>query len=432
MDQEPKNNEIKEGEDEQANFTAAEKTREEADLGHQNVIQENVQPLFGLIEAAINQSATDIHLDPIGDQFIIRLRINGMIRTYDIIPRDDAKQLLMQMCVRAKLNITRTFLPQEGQSNWIKGDEVKDLRVTLVPRHGMVSAHLRILTPPEALTDITKLGFQNKDLDIVRRNLARSQGLIIVGGPTGAGKTTTIYSLANHFDLKSMIGVSIEDPIEFDIPYLRQVEVDTQHGFQMHDGLRALLRMDPDLLIVTEIRDELSALTAVRAAAAANFVLTTIHSRDAAAAVEAFHFLSVPYNILGGSLKLIIAQNLVRRLCSSCRVAKQLSDDDLQLFERWEIPVPDEIFEPTPNGCQKCDQYGFHGRTGIFEVVEIDEEIGRSVINGISQMDLRQMFRKKGFDSLFKSGLRKVAEGETSMTELLDIYWPQLGDSGVD
>ncbi len=406
--------------------------REEAERGDEDVIQESVQPLFGLLETAINRFATDIHIDPVGSQFLVRFRINGVIQTHEKIPEDEAKRLLIQIRVRANLDITRSFTPREGQCKWLSGDTVKDIRVTTVPRNGATSIHLRILAPPENLTNIEMLGFRDRDLEIIRRNLSHSQGLVIVGGPTGGGKTTTIYSMANTFDLESLIGVSIEDPVEFNIPYLRQVEVDPRHDFDMYEGLRALMRMDPDLLLVPEIRDERSALTTVRAAVSANFVLSTIHSKDAASAVEAFHFLSVPYNILGGSLRMILAQNLVRTLCSTCRVSRKPSSEDRQLFQQWDIPVPDEVFDALPGGCELCDRYGFDGRTGIFEVIEIDQEISGAIINGMPQIKLRDLFRKKGYGSIFQSGLNKVAEGETSMFELLDLYWPEMGGSGVD
>lgn len=425
-------NEFDEELKEEAPLSELETTRQEVEQDGANVIQDRMQPLFGLIETAISNSATDIHLDPVGDKYIVRFRINGIIHTRGMLPWEDAKKLLIQLRVRAKLSITKSFVAQEGQCKWLSGDTVKDIRVTIVPVDRFVSAHLRILTPPDIISSIENLGLRKEEIEIIRPHLLSSQGLVIVGGPTGAGKTTTIYCLANTFDLESIIGVSIEDPIEFDIPFLRQLEVDERHGFYMHEGLRAILRMDPDLLLVTEIRDEQSAVTAVKAAAAASFVLSTIHSTDAASAVEAFQLMSVPHNILGSCLRIIIAQNLVRTLCPKCRIARKPSDEDKELFDRWKVTVPDEIFDPAAGGCEDCDRYGFYGRTGIFEVVEIDEEISRAIIKGISQIDLRNKFREKGYGSIFKSGLIKVADGQTSMSELLDVYWPGWGGGGID
>ncbi len=421
----------RESKEQQIQSSELEVTRQEAEEGVTNVIQADVQPLFGLVENAVNLSATDIHIDPVGDQHVVRFRINGIIRTRGGFPREEAKKLLIQLSARARLNIARIFTPQESQCKWLNNDVVKDIRVTMVPIGNTVSVHMRILTAPEAIAGIEKLGFRNEDITIIRRHLKASQGLMIVGGPTGSGKTTTIYSLANTFDLESIIGASIEDPIEFDIPFLRQLEVDPRHDFFMPDGLRTLLRMDPDLLMIAEIREKQSAITAVRAAAAAGFVLTTIHSKDAAAAVEAFQLQSVPNHILGNCLRMIIAQNLVRTLCPTCRVSRKPSDEDRKLFDQWEIAVPDVLFDPNPSACKDCDRSGFHSRIGIFEVVEIDEELSKAIVNGISQIDLRAKFRKKGFNSIFRNGLIMVAEGRTSMNELLDLYWSGSDDGGI-
>lgn len=418
--------------EDQAPVSELETIRQEAEQGTLNIIQENIQPLYGFLETAITDSATDIHFDPVGDQFLVRFRINGIIRNRGMIPQDEAQKMLLQLRAYAGMGIAKTFTALESQCKWLGEEAVKDIRVTIVPAGGTVSAHLRILTSPDFIRNIENLGLEKKDASAVRRHLSSAQGLVVVGGPTGAGKTTTIYSLANMFDLESIIGVSIEDPIEFGIPFMRQLEVDTRHDFLMPEGLRALLRMDPDLLMVTEIRDEQSAITVVRAATAASLILSTIHSGDAAGAVEAFQFFNVPCHILGSCLRIIIAQNLVRSLCPECRIPINPTDEDSELFERWNITVPDEIFNPKTGGCVKCDHYGFYGRTGIFEVVEIDEELSKAIISGTSPMDLRKKFRNKGFSSIFKNGLYKVAAGDISMNELLDLYWPDFGGSGID
>jgi len=426
------NSEFDEASEDQAPATELETIRQEAELGTLHIIQETIQPLYGLLETAITDSATDIHFDPVGDHFFIRFRINGIIRNRGMIPQDEAKQMLLQLRAYAGMGISKTFTALESQCKWLGEEVVKDIRVTIVPIGGTVSAHLRILTPPEFIKNIENLGLEKKDASAIRRHLSSAQGLVVVGGPTGAGKTTTIYSLANMFDLESIIGVSIEDPIEFDIPYMRQLEVDTRHDLLMPEGLRALLRMDPDLLMVTEIRDEQSAITVARAATAASLILSTIHSGDAAGAVEAFHFFNVPCHILGSCLRVIIAQNLVRALCPECKISRNPTKEDRELFERWDVTMPDEIFDPRTGGCGNCDHYGFYGRTGIFEVVEVDEEVRKAIISGTSPMDLRKKFRNKGFSSIFQNGLYKVAAGDTSMKELLDLYWPDFGGSGID
>jgi len=212
--------------EDQAPVSELETIRQEAEQGTLNVIQENIQPLYGLLETAITDSATDIHFDPVGDQFLVRFRINGIIRNRGMIPQDEANKILLQLRAYAGMGISKTFTALESQCKWLGEEVVKDIRVTIVPIGGTVSAHLRILTPPDFIKNIENLGLEKKDASSIRRHLSSERGLVVVGGPTGAGKTTTIYSLANMFDLESIISVSIEDPIEFDIPYMRQLEVD--------------------------------------------------------------------------------------------------------------------------------------------------------------------------------------------------------------
>lgn len=375
-----------------------------------------------LMNTALKKSATDIHLDPVPDGLLIRFRVDGDIRPFETLAMDEAKKLLIQIRVKAELDFGRVFAPLEGQFTWRREEAAKSVRVTIVPIGVGESVHLRILTPPETLTNIHQLGFRKEDLEIVLRNLNRPQGLVIVAGPTGAGKSTTLYSLASTFELANIIAVSIEDPVEFDIPHIRQLEVNDRHDLTMYEGLRVMLRMDPDLLVIGEIRDAKSAVTSARAAAAARFVLATIHSRDAAAAVEAFHYLSVPYSILGGALRVIIAQNLVRKLCPDCRTPREPDEEERKLFERIGMTPPDAVFEP--NGCPVCDQYGYRGRTGLFEVVEIDEKLGRQIAEGPSQIELRRLFRERGFRTMVEDGLQKAAEGTTSMDEILTLHWP--------
>jgi type II secretory ATPase GspE/PulE/Tfp pilus assembly ATPase PilB-like protein len=392
---------------------------------------EELDPLYDLVKMAITKGATDIHLDPVADGMLVRIRLDGAIREIGTLSPELSKRILVQIRVETEMEFGRIFFPLEGQFTWSEAETAKDIRVTLLPVGIQEAAHLRILTPPEALTDVTKLGLRDEDMDALRRSLGRPQGLVVVAGPTGAGKTTTLYSLARTFDLSSLIAVSIEDPVEFDIPYIRQVEVDDRHELTMAEGLRVMLRMDPDLLVVSEIRDAASAVTSARAAAAAQFVLATIHSRDAAAAVEAFHFLSVPYAILGGALRAIVSQNLVRRLCPDCRKPIPLDDQGREWFERMGVTAPEKTY--VPGGCDACDQYGFRGRIGIFEVAEIDEELGKYITEGPSQIDLRRTFRDRGVRPMLADGFEKVAGGVTSLEEILNLYWPGSPDGhGVD
>lgn len=395
----------------------------EVELAEQSE-NEEAEPLDPLLQLAVARRATDIHIDLMPDGHLVRFRIDGGVREMERLSPQTAKKLLLRIRVASNLGISRTFVPLEGQFSWVHQDQKKDIRVTIVPisSGGGESAHLRILTPPENLTDIDRLGMNEADLDKVRKTLAGPEGLVLVAGPTAAGKSTTLYSLGATFDLRAMIAASIEDPVEFDIPYIRQIEVDEPHDLSMYEGLRVLLRMDPDILLVGEIRDERSAITSVRAAEAARFVMATLHARDAAAAVEALHYLAVPYRILGGTLRLVIAQNLVRRLCEHCKQPRQLSDDELRLFEQAGLSAPSRLYGA--GECDQCDQQGYQGRIGIFEVAPIQESLARRISQGTHQLELRQDLREQGVRSMIVDGMHKAALGITSLEEVMKLHWP--------
>mgnify|MGYP006286245969 CR=1 FL=1 len=378
--------------------------------------------MYDLVEQAICENATDIHIDPSRDGVLIRFRVDGLIRTADTLSSEKAQRLTNEIRVHSKIEIERIFRPHEGRFSYTSEHGRKDFRVTAVPVEDTVSLHIRLLTPPARFSDIERLGFAEQDMTKVIRALERPEGLILVCGPTGAGKSTTMYSMISQLDLSSMAAVSIEDPVEFRIPYMRQVEMDEDHGLTMYAGLRSLLRMDPDLIMISEIRDPESAVTSVRAAAAGRFVLATVHSRDSAAAVEALHYLSVPFTILGSSLRLIIAQNLVRRVCAECREERDIRSKEKKLFKKAGIDPPKKV--PAARGCEACAQSGYSGRIGIFETVEVDEDLSSIITEGHDQIELRRIIRDRGSLTLIGDALSKVASGSTTVEEVMQIYWP--------
>jgi type II secretory ATPase GspE/PulE/Tfp pilus assembly ATPase PilB-like protein len=260
------------------------------------------------------------------------------------------------------------------------------------------------------------LGFSMEDQERVSASMRSLSGLVLITGSTGSGKTTTMYSLASQLDLRAMTTYSIEDPVEFRLPYAQQIEVDEQHGLTLHEGLRTILRMDPDLILVGEIRDKDSAIVAARAALSGRLVLATIHAQDAAGAVDALHYLDVPYHIIGCSLRLIIAQSLARRLCGCCGRPRDTVDGDRELFTRFGAELPESILRA--DGCTECNSYGYKGRTGLFEVVPVDDEIGTLISAGTRHRELLDRLRGKGVHPMAYDGLRKVAAGITSVEEV--------------
>jgi type IV pilus assembly protein PilB len=375
--------------------------------------------LNSLIWNAILERATDVHVHSIEEGVRVLHRVDGAIHPKLLLSAAEGRRLLNQLKSASGLTVTKSFAPLEGQLIWPDEDVKWEIRVTLTPVRDRESAHLRFLSVPRDEWDLSSLGFSMEDQERVSTSLHALSGLVLITGATGSGKTTTMYSLASLLDLRAMTTYSIEDPVEFRLPYAQQIEVDDLHGLTMYEGLRTILRMDPDLILVGEIRDKDSAIVAARAALSGRLVLATIHAQDAAGAVDALHYLGVPHHIIGTSLRLIIAQNLLRRLCGACARPRELSEEDRELFTRLATEPPESVFQA--DGCVECSSYGYKGRTGIFEVVPVDEEIGTVVSAGTHHRELVDCLRRKGMHSMAHDGLKKVAAGITAVEEVARV-----------
>ncbi len=401
-------------------------------------------PLKTLIWNAVLEKATDIHLHSVAEGLRVLHRVDGIIHPKLTLSAAEGRKLLNQLKSAAGLTIVRSFSPQEGQIVWPDDQMRWEIRVTVTPVRDRESAHLRLLSVPRNEWDMSGLGLSLPDQDKVSSIVHAPNGLVLITGATGSGKTTTMYCLASLMDLRTTTTYSIEDPVEFKIPYVQQIEVDEFHGLTMHEGLRTILRMDPDLILVGEIRDSDSALVAARAALSGRLVLATIHAQDAAGAIDSLHYLGVPYHIIASSLRLVIAQNLIRRLCPECSRPREPQDQEKQLFTQHQMELPEHIWDcvPRDNGevrsaddtnpqsairnpqlgvCPECHAYGYKGRTGIFEVAALDDETTTLIRAGADHQQLLNCLRKQGTRSLVQDGLEKVATGVTSLDELTRV-----------
>jgi type II secretory ATPase GspE/PulE/Tfp pilus assembly ATPase PilB-like protein len=378
-------------------------------------------PLFGLLSDAVREAASDVHVDAWGNQAAVRFRVDGSVCPREPLSYDEARRLVNQIKVAAGLNLAGHWLPQEGHFRWINADHDRGIRATVLstsPNHE--AAHLRLLTPPEQWRDVRNLGLESDAFQHVEEVFRAAHGLVLVTGPTGSGKTTTLYSLTGLTDLRGQVATSIEDPVEFDLPYVRQLEVDEERGLTLEEGLRTLLRVDPDIVMVGEIRDTASATIAARAALAGRLVMATVHGRDPATAIAAMHYLSVPYYVLGGSLRLVIAQDLIRKVCPACFHHRPLEPHERQLFEQASVPAPDEVFDAV--GCPECFGHGYRGRTGVFQVASIDDEFGGWLAQGRRPEEIRERLAAAGSRTIVADALEKAAAGVTSMSEVLRFY----------
>ena len=382
------------------------------------------EPLNTVFINAISEDASDIHLDTLSGGVFVRYRVDGIIHEKQFLSLEMGQRLLNQVKVAANFKIERAFSPMESQIEMHVEGVKRDLRVTLIPTGEEMAVHMRFLSAPFKELDIGSLGFDEDDQDKISSVVRSPHGLILVSGRTGAGKTTTLYSLVSLLDLRTSVAVSIEDPVEFNLPGLRQLEVGEDRGLTMSQGLRIFLRMDPDVILVGEIRDRESAIATAQAALAGRLVIATIHAKDPASTVEALVHLSVPRYILGNMLSMIIGQSLARKLCSSCATPRPLKPIEKELFVKEGLETPEKIWQPV--GCEQCNSYGYFGLIGVFETVKVDEAIGEVISTGESLSKLRKQFRSSGIKSALADGLLKVALGKTSMEEIARIFLPYI------
>ena len=402
-------------------------------------------PLKTLIWNAVLEKATDVHLHSVVDGLRVLHRVDGMIHPKRRLPPAEGRRLLNQLKSAAGLTIVRSFSPLEGQIVWPDEEMRWEIRVTFTPVRDRESAHLRLLSVPRNEWDLSSLGFSPADQEKASSVVHSPNGLVLITGATGSGKTTTMYCLASLLDLRTTTTYSIEDPVEFKIPYIQQIEVDERHGLTMHEGLRTILRMDPDLILIGEIRDADSALVAARAALSGRLVLATIHAQDAAGAIDSLHYLGVPYHIIGSSLRLVIAQNLVRRLCPDCAQPREPAGQEKELFARHQMEPPENLWDcrlriddcglkeqsvtnpqsevqnPKSCGCPECHSYGYKGRTGIFEVAAMEDEMTTLIRSGADHQQLLHCLRQQGTRSMTQDGLEKAAGGVTSIEEITRV-----------
>ena len=378
-------------------------------------------PVHGFILKAFEDNATDIHIDSFENQTVIRHRVDGIIYEQQTLSEEQSRRLINEIKVTAGIGIEKSITPQEGHIEFWHNGVRRYIRATVMPTGHVESAHLRIISEPYENWDINNLGFQKDDEQKVMKALESTSGLILISGQTGTGKTTTMYTLASMLDLKSSVGVSMEDPVEFNLPGLRQLQVDYEHGFSMSDGLKVLLRADPDVIVVAEIRDKASAITAAKAALAGRLVIATLHSKNAAHAVEAMRYLSVPNYILANVLHMVIGQRLLRTLCEHCAKVRKIKKQEKAVFKRNRIKPPKKI--KTAVGCQHCGSKGYKGLTGAFETVQLTEEDENAILSEFSAHELEDYFYKKGMRSMLNDGLQKVIDGKTSFEEITRVFW---------
>lgn len=368
-----------------------------------------------IIRQAIDERASDIHIEPFKTKIEVRYRIDGEL--YQIPP--PAKHLHLPIVSRvkilAKLDIAEKRLPQDGRISAKLEDRTVDLRVSTLPTVWGEKIVMRILDRDAIKLELAGLGFEGNQLEIIRKGLQTPYGLFFVTGPTGSGKSTTLYSSLNEVIDPTKNILTAEDPVEFRIDGINQVQVRPDIGFTFAEALRSFLRQDPDIIMVGEVRDLETAQICTRAALTGHFVLSTLHTNDAASAVTRLLDIGIPSYLLTPSLTMILAQRLGRKLCPNCKEPYEPRPEELNGIKL----KADLIYKP--KGCDKCSHTGYKGRMVIAEVLIMDDELRKLIGKGATYAEIKDIARKNGMMTMFEAGIRKVESGITSLEEVYGV-----------
>lgn len=374
-----------------------------------------------IFEGAIQARATDIHIEPQIPRMRVRYRIDGMLFDALTVPQPLETSIISRIKVLAEMNITERRLPQDGRLSFRLDDQEYNMRVATIPTAYGEKLVLRLLMKSNVLTGLKQLGLGPDDERRLRSLIAKPQGMILVTGPIGSGKTTTLYAALNEVNILTNNIVTIEDPVEYQLPGINQVEVDIKAGLTFATGLRSILRQDADILMVGEIRDIETATVAVRAALTGQQLFSTLHTIDAPSAITTLGNFGIQPYLIASALSGVVAQRLVRRICLSCR--------------RWYAPSPAVLRQMglSPDakdwqfaygtGCEACYYTGYLGRTGLFEILRVSEELRHLITAQVDEQDLKAAAVRAGMHTLQQSGIMKIIQGATTPQEVMrEVY----------
>jgi type IV pilus assembly protein PilB len=369
-----------------------------------------------LIEKGNVLGASDIHVEPDTNLVRIYYRKDGVLQQKHIFPKSYHQNLTTRFKIMGDMDISNVNIPHDGRIKFKGGSQDINLRVSTFPTHLGETVVLRILKYTDVVGDVSRLGFEEEDLEKFIKNLKRPYGLILSTGPTGSGKTTTLYSALVKINNPSINVMTIEDPIEHVVPTVRQTAINPKAGLTFGNALRSAMRQDPDVILVGEIRDQETAELALRASITGHLVLSTLHTNDTAAAINRMLDLGINTSILASTLIMVVAQRLVRKICPHCATTESPSPEETELFTRNSLEPPAEILKPV--GCQSCDQTGYNGRSGIIEVLEVDRAMEELISAGAIHSKIEETASQSGTCLMFAQALKKVARKITTIEEI--------------
>lgn len=377
---------------------------------------------------ALIYRASDIHFEPKEEEVWTRFRIDGVLHEVGKIPKSYYENILNRIKVQAHLKIDEHFSAQDGSIRFIKDSTNIDIRISIVPTVNGEKVVMRLLTEYVKNLGLSDLGLNDQAYSEISISAKRPFGMILVSGPTGSGKTTTLYALLKTFNHDEINITTIEDPVEYRIPSMNQIQVNAATNLTFADGLRSILRQDPDIILVGEIRDIATAEVAINAALTGHLLFSTFHANDSATVIPRLLDMGVEPYLVASTLEMVVAQRLLRRLCEACRYSVTINQTELMA----QFPMVAKYFSAANNtfyrgkGCSSCNNTGYKGRVGIFEYFRINKELQELIVKIPTSKEILDLVRNKGFRTLFEDGLEKIKNGTTSLEELIRVSPPTL------
>ena len=392
------------------------------DYATKKVIDFQTTPIVDVVNyillAAAKKNASDIHFDPADNYMKVRFRIDGKLDTFTIVPNTAKQNLVARLKILAGMNITESRLPQDGAIRTVIEGVSLDMRVSTLPTKRGETIVIRIMDYSMSLKGLESLCFNDINYKKILKMISEPNGIILVTGATGSGKSTTVYSILQRLNTEDSNLISVEDPVEMEIEGINQVQVNSEIGLDFATVLRSILRQDPNVIMIGEIRDSETAQIAVRASITGHLVLSTIHTNNSLSTIERLLDMDVERYLLSSALEGIISQKLARRLCTKCRRIRNTNDYEKNLFRTILGLEVKKIYEPV--GCPECS-FGFKGRVALHEVLLINQDIRDAISNNVSREELRNLVYNKDVITMIQDGFYKVLAGFTTITEVLKL-----------
>jgi len=384
-----------------------------------------------MLRQAVDGEASDIHIEPGREKMRVRFRVLGQLHSSIFLPLRIHPAVITRIKILSNLKIDETRIPQDGRFSAKIDERNIDFRVSTFPTALGEKAAIRVLDPAVGMKKFEELGLESRNFEVVEKAIKRPYGLILATGPTGCGKTTTLYALLQVLNKEGVNIVTLEDPVEYFIEGINQSQIRPEINYDFARGLRHVLRQDPDIIMVGEVRDEETAFLVSHAALTGHIVLSTLHTTDSLGGIPRLIDLGIKPYLVPPTLSCIIAQRLVRRLCQSCKketkpkkevrelILKEVENLPAQIKKKVKVPDPFKIFEPT--GCKKCNQEGFSGRIALFEILEMTDQLSEIILKSPTIKNLQQEAKRQGMITMFQDGILKVLNGVTTIEEVLRV-----------